>query len=162
EGSDTLDLGYLEEIEQRSNSCKFCELIADSAHVIMKHSHRDSRLLCQKGSAYRVKCYLRKTFLCYLYPAGVSGSHDSLGIERLGLQLSPFDPLLYSVELQPCFFPVPSIEDCWLQPMDGKELARIKGSGRLMQEVADTLLFKRWIQQCESLHGDECASPFWL
>jgi hypothetical protein len=32
----------------------------------------------------------------------------------------------------------------------------------LIQEVADPIHFKTWIQQCESLHGDKCASPVWL
>jgi len=157
EGPDTLDLGYLDEIEQRSNSCKFCELVADSANIIMIHKEQGPPLLRRKGSAYRVKCYLEQRHIYTFYT-----QRGGLGTKRLRLTLSPFTPLLRSVELQPCFFPVPSIEDYWLQPIDGNKQARIKGSGRLMQEVANTLLFEKWIQQCESLHGDKCASPVWL
>jgi hypothetical protein len=177
--SNTLDLGYLDEIEQRGDSCKFCKLVADSARITMTESQTNPRRFRQKGvkePEYRIKCILRKCHLCTVrsvYTRGrVSGprvgsragsrSNLDLVINRLELRLSPFEPTLSDIELQPCFFPVPSIEEYWLQSSHGNELARVKGSGRHVPQVADTMLFEKWIEQCETLHADRCACPVWL
>jgi hypothetical protein len=89
-GPGTLDLGDLEEIEQRSHTCKFCELIADSAHITLKSSERHPLLFRRKGSAYRVKCYLERLLYSLYISEGVRSSHGILHIKRLYLRLSPF------------------------------------------------------------------------
>jgi Heterokaryon incompatibility protein (HET) len=168
--SDGLDLGYLDEIEQRGDSCKFCKLVADSARITMTDSQTDPRQLSQKevkGPEYRNKCILEKRHLCTVYTGervgvGSRVSPRNFVINRLQLRLSPFEPMFFGIQLQPCFFPIPSTEECWRQSSHGNELARIKGSGRHAPQVADTMLFKKWIEQCETLHDDRCACPVWL
>ena len=172
--SNTLDLGYLDEIEQRGDSCKFCKLIADSARITTTKRQAGSHVFRYRGvdrPEYRIKCILKKHHLCTLHIGGrVSGLRvgvqyilpSSLDISRLELKLSPFEPMEFGIELRPCFFPVPSIEEYLIQSSHGSELARVKGSGRLSQQVVDTTLFQKWIEQCETLHGNRCASPVWF
>ena len=62
------------------------------------------------------------------------------------------------VRLWPCSYLVPSIRHLC---DTNKNPALPFPTGRLIEPFVDVCLFKRWIQQCFTQHGDVCARPAW-
>jgi hypothetical protein len=165
---DIFELGYLDDIEQRSSECAFCQLIAESAkEMIAKLPKREGASLILKGYP-RLTCSLQRDRLCTVHKWH-NNSYGGFDVNRLILLLGPstgpFGALGYSdvkLRLQPCYFPIPLIEDYWKSKPFGEEMGDVKSSGRLINSYADARLFRKWLLQCEMTHGRECSHPKWL
>jgi hypothetical protein len=103
----------------------------------------------------------RKAFKTY---AGGTARRESGALHCGIVEVRRFEVALTSspkikiVRLWPCSYPVPSIRHLC---DTNQNLALPFPTGRLIEPFVDVRLFKRWIQQCFTQHGDVCARPAW-
>ena len=87
-----------------------------------------------------------------------AGHCEIIEVRRFEVVLAS-SPQIKIVRFWPCSYPVPSIRHLC---DTNQNLALPFPTGRLIEPFVDIRLFKRWIQQCSTQHGDACARPAWM
>ncbi|OCK90530.1 HET-domain-containing protein [Cenococcum geophilum 1.58] len=144
-----VDIGSIGDIITRKRLCSLCQLLEQSFDTtrISKDAH----------------CILQAVHFC-LCPMQWSAKHDEF-LECHHPRHVDFiveSEKFQSVTFQVCLNPVPRGFG-----LDGDsdrllgETHASRFSGRLFEETADPVLFKKWLDLCESHHGDKCHLPIW-
>lgn len=157
-------LGKLNQLMERSHTCKLCALVTDTAVRLIARS-------TNPPSSEIIECRLFTQSFC---TTGTSQIHRLF----VALKQPPYDrEALDTIEFQAFWDIDPKEEhpdipltqhDQTLEREHDRQKDRPRlpatlfGSGRKIESMLDVSRVRDWLRRCEAEHGETCRSPHWL